>query len=234
MIKSVFNMASITFNLMYSEKSLVTAHGCVSRALLVGAVAVLTVLGSGCSKSTAPGMADEEQRLPLADPDRQEPTPVPTAIPMALLDLKAITTLDWPAPEITSIEILAASGLQVAYTQEAQKTVIPALIMETNWLHMQSCLSQVGVAPLVLIRPSTVSPLTTTDDVIFTIGGIPAASVSAGSTPVIQVRLPDFQAIGDASGYYLRSAMGRLLWTSAGLAARDYPFNCAQRLSDTE
>lgn len=162
------------------------------------------------------------------------PGPGSVDLPVALQDLQASSSLEAPLPEVVFVEVLARSGLQVAYTHIAQTALIPPLILEANWLHMQTCLQQVGVAPLILIRDSSVAPLTLADEVIHSIEGIPAATVTMVATPVIQVGLSDFMATGDAHGDHLRSIMGRLLWTAAGLSVRDYPYRCAQQLVESE
>ena len=204
-------------------------HGCFSQPLRVCAITLLLYLSGGCSNSDEPAQVTDELRSTLADPSVQLPSSSTLALPVALLDLQAGSALTNPLPDIKSSEVLAESGLQVSYTEVEQSAIIPALTVEANWLHMQSCLNQVGVAPLVLIRSSVVAPFTSSDDVLHTIDGIPIASASPGSIPVIQIGLSDFTVTGDANGFNLRSIMGRTLWSSAGLAARDYPFSCARQ-----
>ena len=231
MILSVSNMASMLLNIPYPNRFSESLCGHISKPLLICA---LVLLVCGCSKSATPLEAESEQSDGLANPELQARIPGSVALPVALLDLQASSTLTVPLPAIASIEVLAESGLQLAYTQSAQIAMVPALSVEANWLHMQFCLKQVGVAPLVLIRSSDIAPLTPDDHVIYTIDGIPVASASLESIPVIQIGLSDFLVSGNANGYHLRSIMGRLLWTSAGLSVRDYPYSCAQHLLESE
>ena len=189
----------------------------------------MLILSGGCSNSNESAQVADELRSTLADPGMPLPSSSALALPEALSDLQTGSVLKNPLPDIVSNEVLAESGLQVSYTEVQQSTIIPALTVEANWLHMQSCLNQVGVAPLVLIRTSAIAPFTSSDDVLLTIDGIPMASASPGSIPVIQIGLSDFTVTGDAKGFNLRSIMGRTLWSSAGLAARDYPFSCARQ-----
>lgn len=219
------------FKITYPNISSAILCGHFPKALIICA---LLLLICGCSGAATPLEAETEQSPGLADPELQSRIPGSVALPLALLDLQAGSTLAGPLPTITSIEVLAASGLQLAYTQSAQIDIVPALSVEANWLHMQSCLQQVGVAPLIIIGSSDIVPLTSGDEVIHTIDGIPVASASPGAIPVIQIGLSDFMVIGDANGYNLRSIMGRLLWSSAGLSVRNYPYSCAQRLNDSE
>lgn len=209
-------------------------HGCFSQPVQVGAITLMLALLSACSSSDAPQPLEDELRSTLADASVQAPLVPSVALPEALSELLASSALATPLPAISSVEILAESGLQVAYTQVEHTDLVPALSVEANWLYMQSCLNQVGVAPVVLIRSSAVVPLTQTDDVIHTIEGIPVASASVGSVPVIQIGLSDFMMTGDDRGFNLRSIMGRLLWSSAGLSARDYPYSCARQWVENE
>jgi hypothetical protein len=224
-------MASIFFKIMYPKSFSGILCDRFPKPLFICA---LVLLVCGCAKSTTPLEVETEQSTALADPELQSRIPGSVAVPVALLDLQAGSTLARPLPAITSIEVLAESGLQLAYTQSKQIAIVPALNVEANWLHMQSCLKQVGVAPLVIIRSSDIFPLTSSDDVIHTIDGIPVASASPGAIPVFQIGLSDFLVSGDTNGYNLRSIMGRMLWSSAGLSVRDYPYSCAQRLNESE
>lgn len=229
MIHSVPNMTSISFKTIYSRRFHVIWCGSIPKPLLVGALALSAGYGSGCSSSSVPVPLEEERSQfadPVSSPEITGLELVP--VPVALRDLEASSTLISPVPVITSTEVLADSGLQVAYTQSSQSALAPAIGVEADWLYMQTCLGQVGVAPLVLVISSAIAPLTAADDVVFTIDGIPVASATMGSIPVIQVVFSDFLISGGPSGQILRSIMGRLLWSSAGLSARDYPYSCAR------
>jgi hypothetical protein len=197
---------------------------------------MLPILVSGCSKSTSQPQTEvlDELRSSPANPDSLAQTSESAVLPDALIGLQNAGALLAPIPAITSIEIMAESGLQVAYTQSDQNSIVQALRVELNWLHMQSCLQQVGVAPLVLIRSADFAALTSSDEVIHSIEGIPVASSTMGSIPVIQVGVSDFLMADDTNGYNLRSIMGRLLWSSAGLSVRDYPYSCARQLEESE
>ena len=190
---------------------------------------------SGCTGSSAPiSQTEVGQSSTLADPT--VPTQVTSLVdvPEALLELQANETLKNPLPELSSVETLADSGLQIAYTDVEQSAVIPALDVEQNWLHMQSCLEQVGVAPLVLIQSGVISPFTDSDDVVFAMSGTPAASATMALVPVIQIGIADFMESGERYAYNLRSIMGRLLWSMSGLSVRNYPYSCAQEWEGSE
>ncbi len=181
---------------------------------------LLMVAGvSACSNAGQEGN-DEESNF--EDPEQAALTPAP------LLELQNSTELISSIPDVVSSEVLADSGLQVAYTSTDLVTAVPALFVEDNWAHMQTCLNQVAVAPFVVVA-NDVSPLTSLDDVIYSIEGVPVATSSAGNVPVIQITAADFTA-GSSAGSNLRSIMGRLVWSSAGLAVRDYPFECARQV----
>jgi len=220
-------MASTNDKTGYPEKPSAIRSGA-----LLGITVLLVCLGSGCSNSSAPAVVEDETRSTSEAPGSQSQT-TGSVLPVALSDLQASSALAEPLPAIASVEVLANSGLQVAYTQAEQNGIVPALRVEDNWLHMQSCLQQLGVAPLVLVRETAIKPLTSTDDVIFAIDGIPAASATLGSIPVIQIAVSDFLMTGDDYAYYLRSIMGRLLWSTAGLSVRDYPYSCARQLDES-
>ncbi|MFK8075151.1 MAG: hypothetical protein AB8B84_01100 [Granulosicoccus sp.] len=176
---------------------------------------------SGSSDSTAPGVVSTASAL-VGDPlgSYQQPA--------ALLTLQDDIRRISEVPTVVAGEILADSGLEVAYTSKALSADIPALNIEANWLNMQSCLNLVSVAPLVIVAES-VSPLTRQDDVIRTIDGFPFATASDSDIPVLQIDSEDFST-DHIYGSSLRSIMGRLLWSTAGLAVRDYPFECANQV----
>ena len=196
-------------------------------------IALTACLIVGCSKSNTAAQVEDELRIAPIDPGVLAEISTTVALPAALQDLQAGSELLTPVPTIVAVEILAESGLQVAYTDERQSALVPALSVEDNWLYMQNCLNQVGVAPLVLVRSDEVAPFTSSDDVVYTIDSVPAATASSGSIPVIQIGVSDFLITGNAKAYNLRSIMGRLLWSSAGLLARDYPFSCARQWVET-
>lgn len=232
----MLNTVSTSFKIIYMGKFNLIRPIFFLRSALVAVIALLLLFASGCSRSISPPQTEavEELRSGPIDPNLLAQIPEAVALPEALVELQTAGTLTAPVPAISSIEILAESGLQVAYTKSTQIATVPALTVELNWIHMQSCLHQVGVAPLVLVRSVSFAPLTSIDDVIHTIDGIPVASSTMGAIPVIQISESDFLMPGEANGYNLRSIMGRLLWSSAGLSARDYPYSCARQLVESE
>jgi len=234
MVLSVPNIVSTFIHTAFPHSVLRNCRAYLSQHSKVLFIALLGSLSIGCSKSTSSLPAEEEPRLTLADSNLQDPIAQSVATPEALVDLQDTGVITSALPTIVSTEILAKSGLQVAYTQTSQSDIVSGLNIESHWLHMQSCLHQVGVAPLVLIHSAAITSLTSADDVIHTIEGTPVASATSGSIPVIQISLSDFLVSGQSNGYNLRSIMGRVLWSAAGLSVRDYPYSCAQQLVEPE
>jgi len=115
------------------------------RYLLIGICCIPIFVLIGCSKAAAPTASDvsTDQSVSLADQESQ------TRIPDALQQLERTQLLASTVPSIYSSEMMANSGLQVAYSSADQKAQVPASLIEANWLHMQACLNQVSVAPLV-------------------------------------------------------------------------------------
>jgi len=191
-------------------------------ALGLGCLALLSACsGSSPVESFEAGVPDVSANAP-----DQEAL---TRIPEILLQLEDEPGLLAGIPDVYASQTLADSGLQVAYTQPEQIQAIPALVIETQWLYMQSCLEQVAAAPVVVVQAGPVTPFTPEDDVIHSIEGIPIASASTRLSVVIQVRDTDFDGSLGEPGFNLRSIMGRYLWLAANLPERDYPFYCAQQ-----
>jgi len=190
------------------------------RKLLIGVCCIQILVLIGCSKSTTPTQSDldTDPSISLADQESQ------TRIPEALQQLESSQLLVNAAPSIYSSEMLADSGLQVAYSSAGQKAQVPASLIEANWLHMQECLNQVSVAPLVIIRDEGFAPMTSNDIVIHSLEGVPVASLTLEIVPIVQIGINDFLASADSAGANLRSILGRLIWSSADLAVRDYPY----------
>lgn len=176
---------------------------------------LVCALLSGCSSSSSP---------PVESPGSQSSGEIPTA----LLQLQDDPGLITDIPEVVATRTMSNTGLQVAYTRAEQHETVPALGVEAQWEHMQTCLQQVAVAPIVVVRDEAVVPFTSSDDVIHNIEGIPVASASLRDVPLVQIQAADFDGSLGNPGFNLRSIMGRLLWISAGLAERDYPFQCAR------
>jgi len=154
--------------------------------------------------------------------------------PVVLAQLRAAPALIAPVPNIVHTQTMSNTGLQVAYTHTGLPSVAPATLIEQQWIYMQTCLQQTGVAPVVVVRQGPAVPFTPEDDVVrnetllaFEITSVPIASASTLYGPVIQVSDSDFDGSLGNTGFNLRSIMGRYLWLSANLSERDYPFACA-------
>lgn len=198
----------------------------VSASLMLTAVLFLALGTAGCSSSSTSTEVADDAGVNLADAVIAYEQPAPL---QALQDdVGRISAV----PAIIDGQIMAETGLEVAYTDNELVTIVPAQSIENNWVHMQSCLNQVSVAPLVVVT-KVVSPLTIHDDVIHTIDGYPFASASYRDVPILQIDSEDFEP-DRIHGYNLRSIMGRLLWSSAGLAVRDYPFDCANQIVENK
>jgi len=170
-------------------------------------------------------MVDESIQA-LADQESQ------TRIPAALQQLELSTAISEPIPFIHASEVLADTGLQVAFSTVDQQAQVSARSIEANWVHMQECLNQVSVAPLVLVREDGFAAMTADDIVIHSIEGYLVASVSLTAVPVVQIGVSDLLSSDESNGVNLRAIMGRLIWSSADLAVRDYPYTCATTVVD--
>ncbi|ASJ71114.1 hypothetical protein [Granulosicoccus antarcticus] len=211
-----------------------------SSRLRVAVSVALLCMGAGlaaCSSSSS-GPEPEPEPIPApptdsggeqTDPDEPTGSGGQTGVLEGLLQLEDDPGLLSQIPEVVSIDIRADTGLQIAYTREDQALDVPGALVELQWVFMQSCLEQQSVAPVVVIRDGAVTPFTATDDVIYNIEGIAVASSSRRDVPVIQVQEADFDGSLGALGFNLRSVMGRMLWLSASLPERDYPFDCARQ-----
>lgn len=214
--------------LLYRNKNPIKHAVCCSVVrhwhLRLAALALLSI--TACAGSSDPQpvlLADDEQT--------SEPTPA------VLQRLATSTELIAPVPDVVFTQTMAASGLRISYTTLELKTIAPALTIEQQWIFMQDCVQQVGVAPLVLVREGPVVPFTPADDVVRNenplsteIDFIPIASTSTLYGPVIQVSDSDFDGSLGSPSFNLRSIMGRYIWLSLSLSERDYPFACAQQL----
>jgi len=132
-------------------------------------------------------------------------------------------------PGLVNYTVLADSGIQVAYTDAAQSAYVTAQVIESHWQSMQDCLGQTASAPLVLVREGLVEPFLPDDLVLFYFS-VPVASATVRNSAVLQISDSDFDGSLGAAGFYLRSIMGRFLWTAANLAVSDYPHRCASQL----
>ena len=210
-----------------SSFSLLPLFACRQRIALFTAPFCLSMLVlASCSGSGSPEAPAVELQQ---DAIGSEP------LPQVLVDLKADTTVISKVPEIVHTQTLADSGLRVSYTQESLRSAAPVTAIEQQWVFMQRCVQQVGVAPLVVVREGSVKPFTTQDDVVrnenpmaIEISSVPVASASSLHGPVIQVSSTDFDGSIGTPLFNLRSIMGRYLWLSAGLPERDYPYECAR------
>ncbi len=190
-------------------------------ALLLCATLVLAACSGSSSTSSGPTVSPD----PVAGLEQE----VETRVPDSLLQLEDDPGLLAEIPEVLVTVTTARAGLQVAYTRRGQADVVPAELVETQWLYMQECLGQSGTSPVVVVREGPVTPFTATDDVIFDIEGTPVASGSHRTVPILQIQEHDFGVTLSNPGFNLRSIMGRLLWLSASLPERDYPFDCARQ-----
>ena len=132
-----------------------------------------------------------------------------------------------PLPELAAVEI-TGSGLQVAYTTDAQRKAIEPAYVEAQWQHMQSCTGVVAPPPVVQVVDGDVSPILPSDDVVLAIDGaaLATASVGPGGT-ALQVSAAELVPGAARRGFALRAITGRWLWQGASLPERDYPFECA-------
>jgi len=157
-------------------------------------------------------------------------------LPEVLRQLQDDDELLAAVPDIVHTQTMANSGLQISYTSHELRASAPAMVIEKQWVFMQSCLEQNNVAPLVLVREGPVEPFTAADDVVrnenimaLEINSVPIASASTLYGSVIQVSVTDFDGSLGTPAFNLRSIMGRHLWLSANLPERDYPFDCARQ-----
>lgn len=212
-------------NILRLLKHAINYRRMVAAARVLAVLVGLSVMPA-CSKSAAVDAFNDGVPTASVNVSSQEPL---TLVPAGLLLLEDEPGLLAAIPDVYASQTLANSGLQVAYTHPDQLKAIPALTIEAQWRFMQSCLQQVAVAPVVVIRDGPVTPFTSQDDVIHSIEGIPIASASIRTSVVIQVRDTDFDGSLGKFAFNLRSIMGRYLWLAADLPERDYPFSCAQQ-----
>jgi len=193
-------------------------------ALLPAALCLCLTLALGaCSGSSSTGASTPPVVVEM--PDQEEDTRVPDS----LVQLEDDPGLLAEIPEVLVTITTARVGVQVAYTRQGQADDVPAELVETQWIYMQECLGQSGTSPVVVVREGAVTPFTLSDDVIFDIEGTPVASGSHRTVPILQIQEDDFDVSLSNPGFNLRSIMGRLLWLSASLPERDYPFECARQ-----
>ncbi len=185
---------------------------------------MLSALLAGCSGSAEPPPSVDVERVAELPQQEQQ-----TLIPGSLLQLEDDPGLLSAIPTIVASETMAESGLEVAYTDRQQIQQIPALNIEAQWQYMQTCVGQVASAPVVVVQSQQVKPFTSSDDVIRNIDGAVIASSIVRTVPIVQILEQDFDGSLGNAGFNLRSIMGRLLWQSAGLAERDYPYSCARQ-----
>ena len=177
----------------------------------------------------SPGASELPESQLVDDQAGSEPEPAVLALLRSDPDLLA------PVPEVVHTQTLANTGLQVSYTQTSLISQAPVSFIEQQWVFMQTCLEQVSVAPLVIVRQGPAVPFTPADDVVrnesalsLEINSVPIASASTLYGPVIQISDADFDGSLGNPGFNLRSIMGRHLWLSNNLPERDYPFECAR------
>jgi len=103
------------------------------RNLLIGFCCIPIFVLIGCSKAATPTASDvnTDQSASLADQESQ------TRVPDALQQLERTQLLASSVPSIYSSEMLANSGLQVAYSSADQQALVPASLIDNNsrrWL----------------------------------------------------------------------------------------------------
>lgn len=189
------------------------------------AIVLIVLLLEACSESSSPAPT-----LAVLNGEHDDLASVAVASvqPEALRNLAGHSQLIAPIPEVLDSRVMADSGLQVAYTRLNQWLLAPAESIEEHWLHMQACLSQVAPAPLILVVTGQLRPLTRSDEVVFHFDQ-PIASATIDSVTVLQISESDLTGVHDNSGFYLKSIIGRYLWSSANLAVHDYPYGCASQ-----
>lgn len=101
--------------------------------------------------------------------------------------------------------------------------------IDSQWVHMQSCMEVSAMEPSVSVVEGKITPLSNDDDVVRHIDGQIQASANVTEVSAsIQIRAADFDgSLGD-QGSYLRSIFGRYLWLSNGFSERSYPFECVR------
>ena len=191
----------------------------------------LSACSSSSSESEVVGPAIDSTQQPADLETAQE---AQTLVPVALLQFEDDPGLLNEIPNIAASEVTADTGLQVVYTEQSQIDRISALDIEAHWVQMQACLELVTSPPVVIITSDFVQPFTAIDDVIRDIQGSPIASSSVRDDPIIQIIEADFDGSLGTAGFNLRSIMGRLLWLSAGLAERNYRYECAREQTTAE
>lgn len=205
---------------------IIRQHVLMPLGVLLPATLLLCVMGvmAGCSSSSS-GPATPTGGVIEPGPDQEDDT----RVPVSLLQLEEDPELVSEIPEILVTITTAGVGVQVAYTRQGQDELVPAEQVEAQWIYMQDCLGQSGVSPVVVVREGSYRPFTQSDDVIFDIEGATVASGTQRAIPILQIQESDFDVSVSNPGFNLRSIMGRLLWLSAGLPERDYPFECARQ-----
>lgn len=152
--------------------------------------------------------------------------PIADSRPQVLQDIGLESDLLVGIPELVQYAVLADSGIQIAYTDAGQLERAAAQSIELQWQSIQDCLGQTAAAPLVLIRADEVEPFLSDDLVLFYFSA-PVASATIRTGTVLQISDTDFDGSLGPVGFYLRSIMGRFLWTAANLDVSDYPHACA-------
>ncbi len=229
--------------MLYKTHSL---GGSFSRSLLVAAV--LSGLVAGCGSPTASddpisalqGNAGQPVLSPTLpeDPALGSANPAPVEAEAngqgAPISTPSSSNLDLPFNDPTdldnvgSIVTMADTGLRVGVAENLDIDRVDMALIEGSWTHMQTCLSVVAVAPLVIVSDESIRPLSSADDILYHLdGSITASSTQYVTGTTIQISLMDLDGSLNQIGFNLRSIMGRYLWTSSGLPEREYPHNCA-------
>ena len=178
---------------------------------------------------TAPARPSGPAVRPPSGPARGDATPPSGTRPSVLEGLANDPELIEPLPELAAVEV-TGSGLQIAYTTDAQREAIDPDYVEAQWQYMQSCTGLVAQAPVVQVVDGDVTPILPSDDVVLAIDGAALATSSTGEGgTALQVSAAELAPGAVRRGFALRAIIGRWLWQDASLPERDYPFGCASQ-----
>lgn len=200
--------------------------GSVQCSLSVVETLLVCLLLAGCGGSDSP--PDQSGHATDEITDDAIVQPASDTRPEFLQTLASEPGLVADIPELVSYTVLADSGIQVAYTEAGQSAYATAQSIELHWQSMQNCLGQTAAAPLVMVRKDLIKPFLPDDLVLFYFS-VPVASATVRTSAVLQISDSDFDGSLGTAGFYLRSIMGRFLWTAANLAVSDYPHRCASQ-----
>jgi len=199
-------------------------------------IAVLAALLGSCGGGNAdtPVPVVSTDQPPDAPPDAPSDRPQadPVTLPAPLLAVQQDPARIGEIPPIALSEIVASSGLEIAFTDHEQRSRIDPLDIARWWDDIQTCVEIVAQAPLVVINADAIDPFLPGDDVLPDpfVGITASGGRGSDGTPLFQVRSDVFDRVGDEAGYPLRLIMSRFLWISDDRPDRDFPYLCAQNV----